>query len=240
MATFIMKDTEIYLKDLNLSGKTNQVTLGLEVEMQDETVFGLGTRKNKPGLRTAALEVNTFYDNAAADPDLEEFGGPSQEGQLLAVIPQGSTEGNIAYFGEFQIESYALDGAVGDLLAVRLSANARYKPTQGKVFMPHVQDTGSDVSSKIQLGAITATKQLVAQVHLTQFDGTSLDIAVQSDADASAGGETTRVSMTQLTAVGSERKVYTTAQTDTYWRLSWTFVGTSFTAVVLLGIENQP
>jgi hypothetical protein len=96
--------------------------------------------------------------------------------------------------------------------------------------MPNAQDTDSGTSSKIQLGAIAAGRQLVGQVHVTEFDGTSLDIAVQSDADSSAGSETTRVSFTQLTGLGSERIVYTTAQAQTWWRLSWTFVGTSFAA----------
>jgi len=240
MATFVMKDSEILLNDLDLSGHSNQVSISLDVEMADVTVWGVGTRQSAPGLRTAAFEVQTLYDPSSGAIDKGAFDALSTEGALISVAPQDSTAGNPAYFGEFQVSSRELGGSVGELLVARVSAVSRYKPTRGIVAVPHSQLTATGTSAKYQLGAVTSTNQLVAQVHCTQFNGTSLDIAVQSDADVTAGSETTRFSMTQLTGVGAERKVYTTTQAQTWWRFSYTFVGTSFTALMLLGIEPRP
>ena len=71
--------------------------------------------------------------------------------------------------------------------------------------------------------------------------GTSLVVLVESDDAMGFGSPTTRATFTTLTtAAGSESVTITfpTGVADTWWRVSWTIVGTSYTFSCALSVDH--
>jgi hypothetical protein len=88
-------------------------------------------------------------------------------------------------------------------------------------------ESGSGASANsFNYMAIPSGSELIGVLNVYEWNATSLDVVFQSSASGT-GGWSTRLTMTQNTAVGAEIKNWTGATTDTYWRVSWTLVGTS-------------
>lgn len=237
MAVLVWTDVQTYLNELDMQSVSNAASLAVDVEMQDESVFGVTTRKNRAGMTAFSFTLGGFFDDASGLQDKEIFdaiGGTS----LVTVGPEGADDGETAYILQLAASQYSLGGEIGSLLGFTFEGQGRAKPTQGTVMYPAIQAAASDTGVKRQLGATAAGEQKVISVHCIQFDGTTLDIDVRSDVDNIAAGETVRGSFAQLAAVGSERLVVTTVTTDTWWDIDLTFVGTTFTALVTIGHET--
>ena len=108
----------------------------------------------------------------------------------------------------------------------------------------NASESSSASESAVELGAVSATQKLVATLHVTAVTGTSptLDVTIESDAsDSFAGGETTQITFTTVSAVGSQTIEINGAVTDTWFREEHTIGGTTpgFDYVVTLGIVDQ-
>lgn len=243
MATLILNDVDLLVGAYDLTGYGNQLAHAFGAEMLDETRFvhgGADTRLNKAGLMTNALSGGGLIDLAAgtAGPDERLFTEVGLQDTLVTFAPNGvSAEGDIAYQQLMAFANYQPGSAVGELLAYQFEAAGRQAPIKSQVFVPLVQDSASGASSKINLGAVASGQAVYAGLHVTQFNGTSLDFTVRSDADAVAGGETSRITMTTVAGLTSEQKSLAGPVTDTFWDVTWTFVGTTFTALLVLGIR---
>jgi len=248
MATFILKDVGLFVGAYDLTGFTNKVAHNVGAEMQDETVMihgGADTRKNKAGLITNMITAEGFVDLAALGVDSATYEGSNRPlfnqitlyDQLVTLCPDGIEEGDLAFQQLMAEALYEPGASVGELLKYKAEFAGRQAPISSTAFLPFTQQVASGASSKIQLGALSATQRLYAGLHVIQFNGTSLDIIVRSDANAAAGGETTRITMTQATTFTFEQKSVAGAITNTWWDIEWTFVGTTFTALMVLGIR---
>lgn len=247
MATFALTDVHVYLDHYDLTCYLPELQLVMEAEALDETTFCDDNRTFKAGLLHNTLSYKGFLDtaeiNASTDDSIEQlhFSRVSLETPLITIAPNGGAAGDIAYFGEWNLASYSPAGEVGQLIQFDVAAEMRGKLSRGQLMRAVATAvTGDTTTSKYQLGAVPAGSRLVAIVHCTEFDGTSLDIDVRSDANAGAGGETVRGSFTQLTDVGSERIVIAAPITDTYWDVDITFVGTSAKVAIALAIQTYP
>lgn len=247
MATHVLSGVRIYLDEYDFSCDLSQAELSLDVDMLDATTFCKTNRIMAPGLIDNTLSMKGFWSGteitASSGDSVDEvyFTGVARTDALVTICPEGADAGDRAFTGRWVFATYTPGAEVGQLLAFDVSAGSRGRVTRGTVMIDGTTSrTGDFTSAKQQLGAVPAGYQLVATIHVTAFDGTSLDVDVRSDANASAGGETSRGTFTQLTAVGTERIVIAAPITDTYWDVDFTLVGTSFTAVVVLGIEPTP
>lgn len=239
MATLIWRDVSLYVAELDLSGHFNEASLALGAEMQDETVFKQDTRRMKAGLLTNSMAHRGFWDasDGASSPDAEFFGNIGLEDVITTILPEGSDQGDIAYQALMAWASYSPGAAVGELLEFDVEAAGRQAATRSEVLLDPVQRLASGQSTKQQLGAVAAGQSVYGALHLIQFDGTSLDVVVRSDADSGAGGETTRLTFNQSTGLDSQQQIAAGPITDTWWDVDFTLVGTSFTALVVVGIR---
>ena len=247
MATLTLTDVELFLDEYRISCAMSQAELGIDVDVQDATTFCHDTRTGKAGLITQTLSMRGFWDgaeiNAGTNDSIDElfYSSVAREDALVTVCPEGSAVGDIAFAGLWEFATYVPGAEVGALLPFDVSAGARSKLTRVTSMIDGTtQRTGTVTAGKQQLGAVAAGNRLVAVLHVYEFDGTSLDVVVRSDANATAGGETSRGTFAQLTGVGSGRLVVAAPITDAYWDATLTFVGTSFTAALFLGIEATP
>ena len=247
MATTVLTDVCFFVAEFDFTGEMNEVSLTQTVEIPDATTFQSGgTRQYTPGLKGVSGIHHGWINNEVGPPSF--FGGDgtawglvgTQEAGNHTLLPEGgTTEGEVAYFFMSTLTKFSEAGSIGDLYGFDIEFNPRGDLIRGALMNDAITlQTGSFTGAKVQIGAQTAgTDILYARIHVVEFTGTTLDVVVRSDADASAGGETTRLSFTQATDVTSENLTFIAGTTDEYWDVDFTFVGTSFRAIVVVGIQ---
>lgn len=241
MASQTLTDAKIYVAQYDWSGDMNSVALEYAAEMQDATTFGQTTRINKGGLKTARLSTEGYWSAGSGEIDPAIFAEIGVADRPVSVTPGSGAAGEAAYLFRTIRGSYSPGAQIGEMLRFRTEAMAAggHGLVRGTVLFNGTAGSTS-AGTKYQLGAVGATQRLYAALHVLDVSGTSptLDVAIESDADASAGSETGRISFTQATGVTSEWASVAGAITDTYWRISYTIGGTdpSFTFVLTAGI----
>lgn len=102
--------------------------------------------------------------------------------------------------------------------------------------------TASAAGTGAQLGALSATQEMHAALHVFNADGTSptLDADIESDDNSGFSSAVVRGSFAQKTDIGSEYLTIAGAITDDWWRINFTLGGTSpsFGFAVSLGIKS--
>lgn len=244
MATVVLTNSKLYVAQFDFSGQFNSLGLNYDAEALDETVFGNDTRSNRAGLKTFSYDHRGFFDpNTGVDGiDEEMHGNVGLENVVMTIAPETGADGERAYSGEIVQTQYSPGGAVGELLQFSVTGAATDTPIPATIMHDALSaESATGNGTKRQLGDIDAGQKIYAAVHLTAATAlTSLDIDIESDADASAGGETVRGSFTQLTGLGSEYILVhdgdASTISDTWWRVAWTLVGTDATFIVTIGI----
>lgn len=242
MATQVLTDAKLYVGEYDLSGDHVSVALSYSAEMLDATTFGQTTRIHAGGLKNVSLSGEGFWNGGDDELDDALFAKIGVADVPVTVVPAGETLANPAYLFRAVYGSYAPGATAGELF--RFSASASGSGGVGVIRgnLLHVgseTETGSE--TKQLLGAVAAGKSVYAALHVLTVSGTNptLDVLVRSDANADAGGESTRLTFTQATAITSEWKSLASTITDTYWDVSWTIGGTdtpTFEFVVSVGI----
>jgi hypothetical protein len=247
MATTVLTDVCFLVAEYDFTAEMNEVSLTQSVETPDATTFKSGnTRQYTPGLAGTAGVHHGWVNSDTGPPTF--FGGDgtawglvgTQEAGNHTLLPEGgTTEGEVAYFFESSLTKYSESGSIGDLYGFDIEFSPRGDLIRGSLMNDAITlQTASFTGAKVQVGAQTAgTDTLYARIHVVEFSGTTLDIDVRSDTDAIAGGETIRLSFTQATGVTSENLTFTAGTTDTWWDVDFTFVGTNFRAIVVVGIQ---
>lgn len=254
MGQIILKNAKVFLGGCNMSADLNQIGISLSAAMLNDTAFGDTYESNSAGLMTTSIDMTGFWNALAGNPDGPDntaFTNIGSDDKLLSVFADGLTEGTSTDKGYALLTTTSTytpfsNIKVGDLLAFSLKAESRGTPLIRAV--PLKDGTSAMVTStangtKYAVGAVSATQYLYAGLHVLAYQGTSptLDVVIQSDADGGAGGETTRITFTQV--AGATGAQYATrvagAITDTYWRANWTIGGSStpgFKFLVWMGI----
>lgn len=241
MAT--LTDAKLYVGEFDLSGDHNAIVTTFGSELVDDTAMGDTTRSNAGGLKTVSLSGEGFWaggDNAVDDVLFDHIGVADMP---VTVAPAGETLANDAYLFNAIIGQYNPGATVGELLRFSVSASGSGGAGVVRGILAHIgSETATGSETKQLLGAVSATQSVYAALHVLAVSGTNptLDVLVRSDANADAGGETTRLTFTQATAITSEWKSLVGAITDTYWDVSWTIGGTGtpiFEFVVSVGIK---
>ena len=243
MATQLL-DPRIWVDKYHLSGDMNALELGYGAEPIDVTTFGDATRRRAGGLKAINLNAQGFWNGGTDAIDEILFNRIGLGDTIVSVGLEGGDEGDPAYLFRALNAQYTPGAPVGDMLRFGLNAQgARGEPLVRGYVMHNGTRTTSGVTGKIQVGPITTGQQMYAALHvLGPVPGTAptLNVVLQSDPDASAGGEATRITFAQATAPTSEWKTLAGPITEQFWRVSYTIGGTggpSFPFVVTLGIR---
>lgn len=240
MAAEILVDAGLWVGEYELRDSMNAIALDMEVETQDCTCFGDGSRSYALGLPRVAFSAGGYPIDDATDGVLFDLMG---QGSLVMTVTKARSNGAVAYVGKI------LDAAYSSLMSV--NEVRRFNTTgelssrsfgRGRLLHIGTAVAATGTSTGIQLRAITAGKKAFATVHMTAVAGTDpeFDLVIESDDNSGFTSATTRATFTQLTDVGSQMVDIDGAVTDTYWRASWTIAGTDpeFTFAVALGFEE--
>jgi hypothetical protein len=239
MAVAKFTDGQIYLGAYDLSGKHNQIDANYSADMLDATTFEQTTKINAPGLLEWSFSGSGFWETGAVpnqlvDPNVFNMLGATA---IPLTLAPANVDQGVAYFMSAVQGDYKFFGPVGVLTPFSLGSSPSSNGARGVIAAPKVSRTASGNGTANNLGAPSSAQFLTAAMHVVAFNGTSLDMLIQSDDAGGFGSPTTRITFATATGVTSELKSLQGPLTDNFFRSSWTFVGTSFTAVVVVGIR---
>lgn len=243
MSSNILTDAKLYVSSFDLSGDMNALALTYAAEMKDNTTFGATTRINKAGLKSIVAQHEGLWDSNGTDqPDDVFFSRIGTANVPVTISPQTGADGEVAFLFQAVHGEYTPGAPVGELYAftVSMEGDNGAPLVRGMVLHPATARTATGNGTAMQLGAVSATQDVYATLHVIAASGTNptLDVTVRSDDNSGMTTPTTRLTFTQATGITSEWKSAAGAITDDYWRVTYTIGGTnpSFTFVVAVGI----
>ena len=129
MATVHYRNARILIDGSSLHVSFNELTVNYAAEMLDETAFGDTVRVNKGGLLTGEISgggMAEFEANAVEDIVFNRVG---TDGTVIAVFPDGITEGapatGMGYAMLGVVNDWTMGGAVGELLPFTMAVQGR-------------------------------------------------------------------------------------------------------------------
>ncbi len=243
--TNILVDAKLYVAQFNLSGDMNNIAMKSSPQLKDDTAFGAtyATQKGGGALIKTNLSGAGFVQSGATAVEDVIQGRLGTDSVLITVAAEGGDAGESCRFFKGVFSAYDADMTIGELhkfaFAAENSGLGGNNPLiRGTIFEDSKtsRTTASNTATRT-LGAIAAGQKIYAGLHLTAFVGTDVTFTLKS-AVTDWATPTTRATFTQNVAVGSE---YITpvagAITDTFWRFEWTGTFTSFSAVLVAGIQ---
>lgn len=232
MAT-AMLNARIWYHDQALATQLNAVALDYTAEELDATVLTDTTRTRAGGIKDAQATLAGFWESVT---DKELFDQLGANKPLL--VAAGASVGDVAYGMVVLNMRKSLSGEHGELLGFEIELNSGNDgPLVRGQLMENAAVTASGNGTAKQLGAVAAaTNRVYSGLHCTAFNGTSLDVIVQSDDAEGFPSAVTRITHAQLTAIGSEWLSAVGPITDDWWRYNYVFVGTSATIAGVIGI----
>lgn len=238
MAEHILRDQKLWLDGFDFTGVMNQLALDYGAEVVDRTAFGSTARQRLGGLKTVTAQHEGFFD---ADPfDAALFSRIGTPDVPMSFASDDATEGSTAYSFLAELAEYSPGGAVGEMFAFSVGAEASGSLIRGTLMHDAARTTTANGTAQ-QLGVVSATQTLYGALHVVAASGTTptLDVTVESDDAMGFATPTTRLTFAQKTAIGSEWLTLAGPVTDDWWRIAWTIGGgtPSFTFVVFLGIQ---
>ena len=242
MTTKVISNKPIWVNSFDFSASLHEVAISYAADEKECTTLADGTHIFKNGLKSAGMAMNGYWDETTTNPvDSQNF-TKTGANSVCTFAAETGAEGEIAYFMNALQNQYSLTGAVGEMFAFTVDANAAGSLVRGTIELKQAALAATGNSTGRQLGALSATQTMWAAIHCTAIGAgaQTFDAIVQSDDNGSFTSATSRIVFTQLTAIGSELKSVVGAVTDDYWRVNYTITGATpaFTVVVVLGILN--
>lgn len=242
MAKFVLTNARLWTGGVDLTSVNNKLELSTERDAVETTSFdSAGWTEVLAGL--AETEITGEGQWEAGDASKVDDGLWSQLGGLTAwtVSPRTGAVADVAYFTNALTGSYQLGGEVGDVAPWTAKGAGSWPVVRGAVAHPSgTARTATGTGTAQQLGAVSATQQLYAALHVLSVSGTgspTLTVTVQSDTTG-FGSPTTALTFAAATDRGGQILRVPGAITDDYFRPQWTIAGTnpSFLFVVAFGI----
>jgi hypothetical protein len=245
MAVHKLSDVRIGLGGLAVHSLSNMVRLTSEVDAQDVTTFGNGTKVHAGGLFSVAAQIAGFNEygttaiDAAASAALEA-------GTVIPAwfLPDGqNTEGGYAFFFNGLKRAHTpISGNVGEYTKFDIPLVGAGGPlVRGQVLRAHGTTTTGVTTGAVQVGAVSATQKLYALVAVLSMTGTAVDVTIQSDNLSGFGSPASALVMPQITVAGSVAAAALSsangAITDDYFRAVITVTGGNADVLVLVGVR---
>ena len=234
MAKFVFRDICIYYEGRDLSGELSSLNLEYGAETPDATTLRDTARRRLPGLLDVSSTHTGWWDsdplgNTAADIDLDLFNSVAANPGLVSASINGGAVGEVSYSWQALTAEYSPGNTVGEVFQFTFNTTGDSRLVRGEVLNNSTHIVTANTAKSSGPGAAGATDTIYSIVHVYAASGTSptLDVVLESDADASAGGEVTRITHTQFTGVGAELLTLAGPVTDTFWRHTFTIGGGS-------------
>lgn len=237
MTALALLNPKVLVAGTDLGAWTNEASVAGSAKDLVSTVFtNAGWEGHTAGLRMAKIDLKGFFGAGGAGfADDELFADVGVGGLPVTLVPQGATDGNVAYFlTAMQPDYVPLTGKVGDLLSFSSSAVGDAPLIRGQLGNS-VARTATGTGTGLQLTAPTATQRVWASLHVVSVTGTgSITVSVQGATANTFASPTTVATFTAATAIGGQLAKGTIGVTsNTWYRLSWTISG--FTSVTFYG-----
>jgi hypothetical protein len=252
MAAFALLDAEILAGPLRMGTVSNQVSVGLEADQLDVTVFTSGGwSQSIAGLRDATVETSGFFDAAAPEtgalgPDAELWAGLGG-GQMPVTISPNGADLSTAYIVPTRRGEVTLYGKVGEVAPFASTMWGDGAVARGQLIHPaNVIRSAGGTGSTAVLGTIPAGRFLLVAVHVLTITGTTpaLTITVQRDDNAGFTSPTTVATMGPVSAPSSSTASLTPVPgpitPDDRYRVTWTLTGTTPTARFAVAVGITP
>lgn len=245
MPSVILTDAKLYVAQFNVSGDLNTIKLITGADLKESTAFGATYRTFQGGgaLMKTELAGAGYVQSGASAVETALHGNLGVDSVPITVAAEGGDVGEPCRFFKGVADVYDPALQIGDLYKFNVSAKSSGLSGNNPLVRGTIMEDGKTSRTTASntatqtLGAVSATQKLYAALHLIAFNGTDITFVVKS-AVTDFGTISTRGTFTQNTAVGSE---YLTpvagATTDTFWRIYYTGTFTSFSAVIVLGIQ---
>jgi hypothetical protein len=245
VTAFALTDATVIVAGTDFSGVANSVTLSAEAEDLDATTFRSGGyRARVAGLKTVSLDVAGNWDPA---PDADVFSSivSGARGRPALVSPT-NVEGATAYLFQGGHYSYSQFGDVGSLAPFSVNTLSETKAGLVRGVMlkradnsrgvPEPVSATGVVGQPVNLGAVTLGKWLYGSIHVLTA-GTTVSAVIESAADNTFAGATTRISFGPITAAGGTWGTRLAGPvTDGWYRLRVTAITGSFKIAAAVGI----
>lgn len=257
MATHVLTNAKILVDEFDLTGDFNAVSLKDNAELQENTVFGIGTKRFAGGLQATEFGAGGFLNLSntanAEGEDMVVFPRVGLAGKIITVSDAG-VEGDTAFAFRAAVGEYTLmNASVGEMAKFDLSASSgrgpvpsfgSNRPTLGRGValankLGAAQISGNGSGTAFQLGAVTTGKYIWASLHIIKITGGgTLTLILQRD----TVGFPSPVTYTTFPSVGVGSAFLqwdATTTTDDYWRANWTLTGASPTAQFFMAAGVQ-
>ncbi len=244
MPVLVFTDGKIYAGGYDLSGDHNEVAVGIDVEEKEFTRMGAEGKSRRAGL--GEISVNGGgYVNAGTDlQDEVHFNDLGVYQRIMTLAAIGNVGDRAVTFRGVELEYVPFDAAVGDQhgFSVGAMSTGLFLPSGVVLHDTAAAETVSGSETGQQEGALSATENAYASLHVVAASGTSptLDVDVESDDNGGFSTPTTRFSFAQATGITSEWSTAIAGPiTDDWWRVAWAIGGgtPSFTFIVTFGIK---
>ena len=248
MPATILTNVRLFTGAADLTGVSNKLELDAEREEKDVTTFldsadpDNGWKKVTGGLGSATASASGFWEaldiSKVDDTSWADLGGIS----AWTACVTSSAVGSLAYFLKAMRGKYTLLGAVGDVNPWAAEAKSAWPLVRGTVMHPPgTARTTTGTGTAVQTGAVSATQQIYAALHVLSIAGTAtptITVAIESNVDNTFGAPTTRLTFGAATVIGGQVIRAAGPITDTWWRAKWTISGSSpsFLFITSIGV----
>jgi hypothetical protein len=238
MAAFSLTDATILVHGHDFSADTNQVSLAAEAEALESTTFRSdGWRARVAGLRSVSCDISGFWDPA---PDEAGFGDLGVASRVCVVSPTND-EGDVAWIfraGKFNYSQFGEVGALAPFSLGMVGTN-REGLVRGRVIKSrgNVNAVGV-VGTAFQVGATDddPLEHMYGALHVFSA-GTTMTAVIESAADNTFVGATTRATLGPITATGGYWATRVAGPiTDTWYRIRVTAITGTFDIAGAVGI----
>jgi hypothetical protein len=237
LSKMILKTARCYVGGFDFSGDLNKVDLAATAEVKDFTNFLSKGKEKVPGSIDYKLSYSGYVNTGDSEKNL--FENVALENVPFALSPSAGLVGDLAYFGKATYVEYRPGGQVGEMFGFDLNAEGQGDIVRGVILL-NGELTATGNSAAINLGAVSAGKQVYAALQVLSVTGTapSATFKVRS-ASAADGTFTDRITFPAVSSAGAWWAIPLAGPvTDGFWRIDYTLsTNSKFTAVLTVGIK---
>lgn len=232
--------------EFDFSGVSNSAVLDFSESPADVTAFLDTDATFVEGKATFRFNIQGLFSTASPNYDGEMFTDLTTTQRRVGVF-HGSTEGNAGYEGRTNISASPRVSATPAAIALNVEWVGDEAPARGQLIYKQSAVASTENGTKFQVGSASSSQTVVGVLRLLSAPGGAGNndcvVTVESDANSSAGGETTRLTFSTLNQASvalHEVKEAAGSITDTWWRVVVTISGAgsrTFDLLITLGIR---
>jgi len=237
MAELVITNGKLLFGGYDFSGNMNALAINAGAEILDKTTIGATSRQRIAGLKTMEMQHEGFWSAGTGEPDGILFGKVGGTSDPMTISPTSGADGDDAFISSVLVGEYSPGGAIGEVMPFSVSAELNEDELVRGTVMHNATRTAGGSGTARQLGAVGATQKLYAALHITSITGGTLTVTVESDNASGMTSPITQATFTAATAIGGEWLApIAGAIADDWWRVSWTYTGTTVDFIVSIGI----